>query len=333
MSDSNVSAQLIRLQNALLEGRIDRSTYEQLKSDLLNSVESAVEPSASRESAPPHPPVEPPSENPFKKKAEFPRVVKTVKFRDLTQPPTAVAAPVKTAPAAIEKPVTRESTPEQRSSTSTGIGGTRPVMTPLPVKERPPRATAGSAAPTVDGLDRTEPIPLPDIQPNSSYETVKRSLREPQTWKQAGEIAAHCGIVLGLRAWAMNRSTVLAALFWGVESAIHGGAGILVHDACLDFRSRKHDAIKMGLVQFAWTLLLLIAASFWVYVGILYGGLVGSVLGGRFGFLTAAGGEMVGGMIGLVKAIQGYRNSREQLEDYEEMSDDDDEDEEDDDER
>ncbi|MEX0728345.1 MAG: hypothetical protein WEB58_14680 [Planctomycetaceae bacterium] len=314
MSDSNVPAQLIRLQNALLEGRIDRDTYEQLKSDLLRSLEAGNGASTFHGNDFPQTPVEPPPENPFKKKADFPRVIKTVKFRDLTRPAT---QPI---PAAGESTVS-----EKRPSP--GIGVTRPLMTPLPFKERAPRIAAMSAESAAIRSDETDsPSPTAET-PNASIETIKRSLREPHTWRLVGAIAAHCGIVMGFRAWAMNHSTLPAALFWGVESAIHGGAGALlwklVHDACLDYRGRDHDALKMGLAQFAWTMLLLIAASFWVYVGMLYGGLVGTILGGRLGFLTAAGGEMIGGMIGLVKAVQGYRSSRDRMTTHDDMSDND----------
>lgn len=297
MSDSNVSSQLIRLQNALLEGRIDRDTYEQLKSDLLKSFEAGNgSPSvATGEGA--NASVEPPPENPFKKKADFPRVIKSVKFRDLTQPP----AP----PTESKSPKPTANEPPAEKSTYSGIGGTRATMKSLPVKEKRPRAAPVAEAPPV-------------AKTYAATARIKQSSGDAQTWKIVGEIAAHCGIVMGLRSWAVNHASLSAAATWGVGLAVFGGVGALlwktVHDACLDYRDRDDDAVKIGVAQFAWTILLVVAASFWVYLGVLYGGLVGTVVGGRFGFLTGAGGELIGGLFGLAKAIQSYRSSRERME-------------------
>ncbi len=314
MTDANVPSQLIRLQNALLEGKIDRATYEQLKSDLLKSI--AAEKPADKPTAAE---VEPPPENPFKKKTGVQPTIKTIKFRDLSQSPP----PAANTPAAAET----------RNQTGNRVDPAKPIVTPLPLKEHRglmPSATShspdgGVSADTsslasaadkrgvVDG-EITEHESL--ARTDSTWDTVRRTLRDPETWTVVGEIAAHCAIVMGLRSWSIERSSLLQALFWGVESAFHGGLGALiwlvVNAVCQKIRDREQDVLKLGLAQFGWTMLLLVAACFWVYIGTLYGGLVGTIVGGRYGFFSQAGGELVGGLIGMVKALQSYRNSRTQ---------------------
>ncbi|MFN0197601.1 MAG: hypothetical protein ACKVT0_12730 [Planctomycetaceae bacterium] len=321
MTDANVPSQLIRLQNALLEGKIDRATYEQLKTDLLKSIGTEIpddQPTVSE--------IEPPPENPFRKKSGVQPTIKTIKFRDLSQPPPPAA------------------TGETSKQTGSRVDPSKPIITPLPPKEsrglsspdplphnKPAMSTAASHPP--DKGTRTESTPpvsatlrlnidgeeITDQEfdhQESTLETLRHTLRDPETWTAVGEIAAHCAIVMGLRSWSIEQSSILQALFWGVVSAFLGGLGaliwLLVNTVCRKVRDGEHDVLKLGFAQFSWTVLLLVAACFWVYIGTLYGGLVGTIVGGRYGFFSQAGGELVGGMIGLVKALQNYRNSRTQ---------------------
>jgi len=258
--DDDYRAQLIKLQNAFLEGTIDRETYEQFKAELKDSLKSqetlpTVEQVQGKTES--QGPIAPPVENPFKKKG-----IANIR---------------------VEK---------------------QPALKPVPAPVRP-------ASPINYGrkVDQEELVAEHDEE--TFIEFFSNVLRDPQVHSRATECAVYAALVVGMwQHFQLKEPVFQVGVSAGIAAVSIGGGCLLwiflwrLSENFIERNAGVFSAVFWSVGQKG---LLCAAAVFWLLIGQHFGILVGEIVGGRFGFLTAGLGAMIGSGIGLWKAWQIYR--------------------------